>query len=103
MSGGMMHGVDFANRHEYRQECCELGMVPEKKAVGGLDFFQQNPDWKIFVDILPDGKFLPLMQWQPVELAMQQMLYKVFTGRMESKPALDEVAQVMNEAAQGGA
>jgi multiple sugar transport system substrate-binding protein len=95
--------IDFAYQDKYRQEFCELGMVPEKKAVGASDFFQKNPDWKIFVDLLPDGKFIPLVKWQPVELAMQQMLYKVFTGRMEPKPALDEVAQVMNEAAEGGA
>ena len=94
--------IDFAYQDKYRQRFCELGMVPEKQAVGNSDFFQKNPDWKIFVDLLPDGKFLPLINWQPVELAMQQMLWKVFTGRMEPKPALDEVAQVMDKAAQGG-
>lgn len=91
--------IEFAYQDKYRQAFCELGMVPEKKAVGQSDFFQKNPEWKIFVDLLPYGKFLPLMNWEPVELAMQQMLWKVFTGRMEPKPALDEVARVMEEAA----
>lgn len=92
--------IDFAYQDKYRQEFCQLGMVPEKKVVGQSDFFQKNADWKIFVDILPDGKFLPLIKWDPVELAMEQMLWKVFTGRQEPKAALDEVAKVMDEAAQ---
>lgn len=93
--------IDFAYQDKYRQQFCEMGMVPEKKAVAQSDFFQKNADWKIFIDVLPDGKFLPLMDWQPVELAMQQMLWKVFTGRQEPGPALDEVAAVMDKAARG--
>jgi len=91
--------IKFAYQTPYRQKFCELGMVPEKIAVGRSAFFQQNRAWKTFVDILPDGKFLPLMKWEPVELAAQRMLYNVFTGRQPVKAALDDLAKVMNEQA----
>jgi len=88
--------LEFAYQDRYRQQFCELGMVPELRAVAQSDFFQNSPDWRIFVDILPDGKFIPLMNWEPIELAAEQMLYKVFTGRQEPKAALDELAAVMD-------
>lgn len=91
-----MEFVRFAYRDRYRQAFCELGVVPEKRVVAASDFFQSDPDWKIFVDIIPDGQFIPLMDWEPVELAAQQMLHKVFSGRQEPQEALDELAQVMD-------
>lgn len=91
--------IRFAYQTPYRQKFCELGMVPEKIAVGRSAFFQGNPAWKTFVDILPDGKFLPLMDWEPVERAAQRMLYNVFTGRQPVKAALDDLAKVMDEQA----
>ncbi|MGC9320113.1 MAG: ABC transporter substrate-binding protein [Armatimonadota bacterium] len=95
--------IEFAYQDRYRQQFCELGMVPEKRSVAESGFFQNDPDWKIFVDIIPDGKFIPLMRWEPIELAAQQMLYKVFTGRQDVRSALDELAAVMDAevAAQG--
>jgi len=96
--------IEFAYQDRYRQQFCELGMVPEKKAVAESDFFQGDPHWKIFVDLIPDGKFIPLMRWEPIELAAQQMLHKVFTGRQDVRSALDELAEVMDRevAAQSG-
>jgi multiple sugar transport system substrate-binding protein len=88
--------IRFAYQDRYRQRFCELGMVPEKRAVAESDFFQSDPNWKIFVDLIPDGKFIPLMEWEPIELAAQQMLYRVFTGRQDVRSALDDLAAVMN-------
>jgi multiple sugar transport system substrate-binding protein len=88
--------IEFAYQDRYRQAFCELGMVPEKRSVANSDFFQNDPAWKIFVDIIPDGKFIPLMKWEPIELAAQQMLYDVFSGRQEPKAALDELAAAMD-------
>ncbi len=93
--------IRFAYQTPWRQRFCELGMVPEKLAVARSDFFQRDPRWKIFVDILPDGKFIPLMNWEPIELAAQEMLWKVFTGRQDPQSALDELAAVMNRVAAG--
>lgn len=94
--------IQFAYQPKYRQAWCELGMVPEMKAVAQSDFFQKNPDWKIFVDIVPEGKSVPLMNWQPIELAAQEMLYKVFSGRQDPKAALDELAAVMDRVKAAG-
>lgn len=91
--------IQFAYQDRYRQQFCQLGLVPEKKAVGATDFFQTDPNWKAFVDLVPDGKFLPLMNWEPIELATQQMLWKVFSGRMKAQVALNELAAKMNEIA----
>ncbi len=88
--------VEFAYQDRYRQAFCELGMVPEKRAVAQSDFFQDDPHWRIFVDIIPDGKFIPLMDWEPIELAAQQMLFRVFTGRQDVQSALDDLAAVMD-------
>ncbi|MBD3293040.1 MAG: extracellular solute-binding protein [Armatimonadia bacterium] len=98
-----MRFIRFAYQDRYRQRFCELGMVPEKKSVARSDFFQDDPAWRIFVEIIPDGKFIPLMKWEPIELAAQQMLYDVFTGRRSVESALDELAAVMDAevAAQG--
>jgi multiple sugar transport system substrate-binding protein len=91
-----MDFIQFAYQDRYRQAFCQMGIVPEKKAVAASDFFQSDPDWKIFVDIIPDGEFIPLMDWEPVELGAQQMLYSVFTGRQEPQAALDKLAEIMD-------
>jgi len=88
--------IRFAYQDRYRQAFCELGMVPEKQTVAASDFFQDDPLWRTFVEIIPDGKFIPLMHWEPIELAAQQMLYRVFTGRQDVQPALDELAATMD-------
>jgi multiple sugar transport system substrate-binding protein len=91
-----MRFIRFAYQDRYRQRFCELGMVPEKKSVARSDFFHDDPAWRIFVDIIPDGKFIPLMKWEPIERAAQKMLYSVFTGRQDVRSALDDLAAVMD-------
>jgi len=86
--------IRFAYQRRYRQAFCELGMVPELKEVGQSSFFQGNPRWKIFVDIIPTSKALPMIQWEPVELAMQQALYDVLSGRAGVSDVLERVADV---------
>ena len=90
--------IKFAYQTKYRQAFCELGMVPELVEVGQSAFFQNDPRWKIFVDIIPTGKAIPMVQWEPVELAMQQALYDAFSGRKPVPEALDQVAGVAEQA-----
>lgn len=92
----MMRFVRFVYQDRYRQRFCEPGMAPEKRSVAHSDFFQDAPAWRIFVEIIPDGKPIPLMKCEPIELAAQQMLHDVFTGRNDVRSALDELAAVMD-------
>jgi N,N'-diacetylchitobiose transport system substrate-binding protein len=90
--------IRFAYQTKYRQAFCELGMVPELVEVGQSPFFQNDPRWKIFVDIIPTGKAIPMVRWEPVELAMQQALYEVFSGRRSVPEVLDQVAELAEQA-----
>ncbi|MBC7286574.1 MAG: extracellular solute-binding protein, partial [Armatimonadetes bacterium] len=87
--------IRFAYQRQWRQRFCELGMVPELVEVGSSSHFQGDSRWKVFVDALADGKYVPLMRWEPVELALQQSIWSVFSGRWDALRACRHAAHAL--------
>ncbi len=85
--------VSFAYSDRYRLAFAKLGLIPEKKAVAADDYFQKDPHWKTFVDVIPSGQTIPLMKWEPIGIAIREAMYQALTGRMTPKESLDEVAE----------
>lgn len=87
--------IRFAYQRKWRQRFCELGMVPELVEVGNSAHFQKDPRWKIFVDALAHGRYVPLMKWEPVELALQEGIWSVFSGRWNPLRACRHAAHML--------
>lgn len=90
--------IEYAYHPSRRWAFCALGMVPELMAVGASRHFQADPAWKVFVDIIPTGKALPMMKWEPVEMAMREALSDALRGKRTYQQALGDVARAMDRA-----
>ena len=65
------------------------GMTPEAE----LAFFQDDPTWKPFVDMVPRGKAQPLVSdWNLLEDALTDAIQAVLLGELDAQTALDRVA-----------
>lgn len=89
--------VEFAYQDERRLAFAKKGILPEKKAVAQDAHFQDDPNWKVFVDVIPHGHSAPLMQWEEVGIAIREAMYQALSGRQTPKEALDELAKVVDE------
>ena len=89
--------VQFAYRDEHRLAFAKKGILPEKKAVGRDPHFQNDPNWRVFVDIIPSGQTIPLMQWEEVGIATREAMYQALTGRQTPKEALDTLAELVDK------
>ena len=89
--------LNFAYQDKYRFEFAKLGLLPEKKSVGTNDYFQKDPYWKVFVDVIPYGKSIPLMDWADIGAAIRQAMYDSLTGRKSPKEALDDEAAAIDK------
>jgi len=89
--------LSFAYQDKYRLAYARLGLVPEKIKVAQDDYFQKDPAWKVFVDIIPDGRRIPLMNWEKIGIATRQAMYQAITGRKPVKETLDDLAVQINK------
>lgn len=88
--------VRFAYRDEHRLAFAKKGILPEKKAVAQDAHFQDDPNWKVFVDVIPTGHTIPLMRWEEVGTAIREAMYQALSGRKTPKEALDELVKVVD-------
>ena len=69
------------------------GMTPARPAEAELAFFQDDPTWKPFVDMVPRGKAQPLVSdWNLLEDALTDAIQAVLLGELDAQTALDRVA-----------
>jgi multiple sugar transport system substrate-binding protein len=70
------------------------GMTPMRPAEAELGFFQDDPTWKPFVDMVPRGKAQPLVSdWNLLEDAVTDAIQAVLLGELDAQTALDRVAE----------
>jgi len=68
------------------------GMTPARPAEAALAFFQDDPTWKPFVDMVPLGKPQPLVSdWNLLEDALTDAIQAVLLGELDAQTALDRV------------
>jgi len=84
--------VAFAYQDEHRLAFAKLGLLPEKTTVAADDHFQKDPCWKVFVDVIPYGRPIPLIEWEPVGIAIREAMYQALSGRKTPQEALDALA-----------
>ncbi|MCL4694620.1 MAG: sugar ABC transporter substrate-binding protein [Candidatus Hydrogenedentes bacterium] len=89
--------VQFAYQDEHRLAFAKKGILPEKKAVAADAHFQDDPNWKVFVDVIPTGHTIPLMQWEEVGIAIREAMYQALSGRKTPQEALDELVEVVDK------
>ena len=89
--------VQFAYQDKHRLAFAKKGILPEKKAVAADAHFQDDPNWKVFVDVIPHGHSAPLMQWEEVGIAIREAMYQALSGRKTPKEALDELVEVVDK------
>ncbi|MBI9045965.1 MAG: sugar ABC transporter substrate-binding protein [Anaerolineaceae bacterium] len=69
------------------------GMTPARSAEAELPFFQDDPTWKPFLDMVPKGKAQPLVEdWNLLEDALTDAIQSVLLGELDAQTALDRVA-----------
>lgn len=72
-------------------------LTPMRKIEVQLPFFQQEPTWKPFIDMIPRGVPQPmLMSYPDFQDAINKAIQKAFLGQATPKEALDEVAAVVS-------
>ena len=89
----------FAYRDEHRLAFAKLGLLPEKTAVAANDYFQNDPCWKVFIDVIPHGHTIPLIQWEEIGVAIREAMYQALSARKPPKQALDDLAKEIDEIA----
>jgi len=89
--------VEFAYRRENRLAFTSLGILPELQSVAADEHFQGDPDWKVFVDVIPYGRTIPLIQWEKVGIAIREAMFQALTERKTPRQALDDVAKEIDE------
>jgi len=85
--------VNFAYRDEHRLAFAKLGILPEKTKVAEDDHFRNDPCWKVFVDVIPHGHTIPLIEWEKIGSAIREAMYQALSGRQTPREALDALAK----------
>ena len=85
--------LHFAYRDEHRLAYAKLGLLPEKKTVAANAYFQKDPDWKLFIDVIPNGRTIPLIEWEVIGTAIREAMYQALSARKTPKEALDGLAR----------
>ena len=93
--------LDFAYRDENRLAYAKLGLLPEKESVAANAHFQKDPNWRVFVEVIPYGQTIPLIQWEPIGIAIREALFEALTGRSTPQAALDALAAKIDQLTAG--
>ncbi len=88
--------VRFAYQDERRLAFAKLGLLPEKKSVAANPYFQQDPEWKVFIDVIPTGHPIPLIKWEEIGNTIRQALYEALSARKTPRQALDDAAETID-------
>lgn len=83
--------VNFAYQRKYRLAYAKLGLIPEMQSVAADPYFQNDPEWKVFIDVIPYGRTIPLITWEPIGNAIREAMYQALSGRKPVKQALDDL------------
>lgn len=89
--------VQFAYQPSWRMRWARLGMVPELKSVEQSAMFTSDPVWRVFVDGLQDARWIPIVKWQPIDLAISQTVCAVLAGRSTPANALDALSKRVDQ------
>ena len=89
--------LEVAYTHEQRLAYTRLGLIPEKQSVAQDSHFQDDPYWKIFVDVIPYGRTIPLIEWEEIGNAIREAMYQALSGRMPPREALDALAEQIDQ------
>lgn len=84
--------IELAYRDDQRLAYTRLGLIPEKKTVAQDPHFQDDPYWKIFVDVIPYGQTIPLIEWEEIGKTIREAMYQALSGRQTPRDALDAAA-----------
>lgn len=75
------------------------GFLPTTTAEAADPYFADNEQLKVFVDLLPNAKFAPLIaNWEGMAAAVSRHVQAVYLGKEEPKAALDAAASEANQA-----
>ncbi len=85
--------IQFCYQDKYRLAFAKLGVIPEKISVAADDHFQKDPEWKVFVDVIPCGKVIPLINWEEIAVVQREMMVEALSARKEVRAALDDAAR----------
>ena len=85
--------VHFCYQDKYRLAFAKLGILPEKISVAKDDHFQKDPEWKVFVDVIPCGKVIPLINWEEIAEVQRDMMVQALSARKDVRTALDDAAK----------
>ena len=92
-----MRFVQFAYQPSWRMRWARLGMVPELKTVEQDPVFVSDPIWRVFVNCLQDARWIPLVKWHPIDLAISQTLSSVLEGHSTPVDALGELSKRIDQ------
>lgn len=85
--------IEFAYQPAWRLRWARLGMVPELTEVEQDKFFTDDPVWRVFISQLDHARWVPLMQWEPIDRAIRDTLEQVLAGREEPPEALGSLSR----------
>jgi multiple sugar transport system substrate-binding protein len=88
--------VNFAYQDAYRLAYAKLGLLPEKTSVAADPYFQKDPEWKVFIDVIEHGHTIPLIAWEKVGIAIREAMYEALSARKTPQAALDDAAKVID-------
>jgi multiple sugar transport system substrate-binding protein len=88
--------VQFAYTDANRLAFAKLGILPEKEKVAANPYFQNDPEWKVFIDVIPGGRTIPLIEWENVGITIREAMYQALSGRKTPQQALDDAAREIN-------
>lgn len=89
--------IRFAYQDTYRLAYAKLGLIPEKRAVAADGYFKKDPQWRVFIDVIPYGRTIPLIQWEQIGIATRQTMYDCLSGRKKVREGLNELADTIDE------
>lgn len=89
--------LEFAYQDEHRLAFTKLGILPEKTAVAADPYFQQDAEWKVFIDVIPYGRTIPLIKWEDIGTAIREAMYLALTERKTPRQALDDLAKEIDD------
>lgn len=95
--------VEFMYDKDRRLEWAKsTGMLPELKAVAQSDFIQKSEQWRTFMKLLDNGRFVPLhARWARIADEVKSAVQKALLQEATPKAALDEAKTRVDEIIKG--
>jgi multiple sugar transport system substrate-binding protein len=86
--------LDFIFQPEQRIEFTKNeGFLPVTQAEAQDPFFANDPDLKIFTDLLPNARFAPVLPgWEEVADLTSSALQRIYLGEAEPEASLKDAA-----------